>query len=125
MHTILFIDMDFHNKTRSSHFLLDILSKYYEIECHWEGNAGIFENGKRVPNLKKNYYDVLVYWQVTSSIKYIVPRVRVKSKVFFPMYDNVPDLTTESETLCGYLGNLVDFKIISFCKKIFFDFFVN
>lgn len=122
MKTLLFIDLNFHDKTSSSSFMLDILSREYDVERHCEGMYCLFDNGKRVPELKRKSYDLVVFWQVSDSIKYILPRIRVEHKVFFPMYDDLPSLNGDDDGLNIYLGNLLGFRIICFCRKTYEEF---
>ena len=122
MPRLLFIDLDYHLKTSSSRFMQEFLSSEFDIEYHCENAHGFFENGRRIPSLRRKNYDVLVYWQVTGSMKYLVPKINVRCKIFFPMYDELQDLLADKEEVHAYLGNLVDFKIICFCKAAYEQF---
>ena len=118
MKKLLFIDLLFHSKTSSSNFLLDLLSKEYDIEIYYESNDGKF-GGKFLPPIKYKKYDVLIFWQQTASVERILKYVKAESYCFFPMFDAVPFFDVKNEYSLKYWHRLYNFRIICFCKNLY------
>ena len=118
MKSILFIDLSFHRKTSSSSFLLEILSKEYEIERHYEEEDGLF-HGKSVPDFGHQEYDIIIYWQKVKSLERVLGVVKAKSYCFFPMYDDSPVFDWHNDESVYYWGKLRNFRIICFCKALY------
>lgn len=82
MRKLLYIDMDFHQKTKSTNFLQDILLKEYEVDvCYYS----LFSQKLINCNYEKQY-DVIVFFQIFPSYA-LRKKLNYKKIVYFPMYD--------------------------------------
>jgi glycosyltransferase involved in cell wall biosynthesis len=86
---LAFIDHSFHQKTRASSFVIDILKKEYEVEFFWDEswNKGA---GVNLEKISKNGFNPIVLFQVfqfpEKKIKYMGDR----KVILFPMFDACP-----------------------------------
>lgn len=78
---VLFVDIDFHLKTRSADFFLDILRTAFEVETHYYHEL----YHANIPQEKIDRADLIVVWQSTLGRKNFV--VSGKPCVYVPMYD--------------------------------------
>lgn len=118
MRKLLFIDLYFHSKTSSSNFLLELLSKEYEIEQYFEDEDGLFQ-GKILPPIKNKKYDLIIFWQKKKSLKHIIKNVKANSYCFFPMFDDSPLFDWNSRYSILYWQQIKNFRIICFCKTLY------
>ena len=90
MKKMLYIGHAFHNKTKSSQFIKEILEKEYELEVFnfdpYTDSSSIFKElgGKK--------YDTVILWQIMPSINKLKKYIEWKHIAFFPMYDAMHDL---------------------------------
>lgn len=91
--SLLFIGHSYHEKTRSSEFIISLLSETYDIKIlydeSWSG--GVFPD---VLALQRDY-DVIVFWQ-TILDRSKLKKLRHENIVFFPMFDAVHDWGIEA-----------------------------
>ena len=59
---ILYLDLPYHKKTRSSLFMLDLLKQYYDVDVFYYDP--ILMIIKEMHQIIKTEYDFLVCWQV-------------------------------------------------------------
>lgn len=87
---LLYIGHAYHNKTKSTQFLKDMLEAKYEVE--------IFDFDPYNDNIQTHFqsltgksFDVLVIFQIMPSLAQLEKVIKFKKSVFFPMYDGVPE----------------------------------
>ena len=90
---IVFIGHSYHKKTKSSQFIIDYLSQFYDIDIyfddHWNGGQKL----NYIDIFDKNY-KAIIFWQIIPD-KEIIQIINKQNVVIFPMYDsyrNVFDL---------------------------------
>ena len=107
---ILYLDLPYHKKTKSSVFVLDLLKKYYDVDVYYyEPTLNIVREMHEILNIE---YDFLVCWQVMPE-DYVLSHINYNRGVFFPMYDNVVGMPEEIwERFTGFL-------IISFSRELY------
>ena len=104
---VLFVDIDFHLKTKSADFFLDILRTAFDVETHYYRDL----YRASIPREKIDRADVVIVWQSTLGRADFV--VTGKPCIYVPMYD------------CDW-GSRVQWKrigssgthVISFCDAI-------
>ena len=93
MKKLLYIGHAYHNKTKSTKFLQDILATKYEVEKFdfdpYNDSFEIFEK------LRGKKFDVVVIFQIMPSIKELKKYLTFDKINFFPMYDGAGDLDSE------------------------------
>ena len=87
---LLYIGHAYHNKTKSTQFLKDMLEEKYEVE--------IFDFDPYNDNIQTHFqplasksFDILVIFQIMPSLTHLEKVIKFKKSVFFPMYDGVPE----------------------------------
>lgn len=85
---LLYIGHAYHNKTKSTQFLKDMLEAKYEVE--------FFDFDPYNDNIQTHFrplagksFDVLVIFQIMPSLIQLEKVIKFKKSVFFPMYDGV------------------------------------
>ena len=108
---LLFIDYDFHKKTISTNFIIDILEEIYDVVEVRTDLIGQINDLERYNQLK-NEAEVLVFCQVWPRIdeEDIIQKRKI---VYFPMYDGVKDL---SDDIWCELKNVL---IVSFSNTLY------
>lgn len=106
---LLYIHHAYHNKTKSTLFLINLLKTQYEVEFfsfdpHYEKFS--------VDSLKNKKFDVLVLFQIMPSVQDISNFIEYEHGVFFPMFDGVP--YREDPLWYEYR----DFHIINFSRTL-------
>ena len=89
----IFIGHSYHQKTKSSDFFINILSKKFCLEHYWDAS---WKSGKKydVKKIKASEIEVVIFWQVLPAI-WELNLISNKKIVVIPMYDacvNVQDL---------------------------------
>jgi len=115
MKKLLFIGHKFHEKTRSSDFLIDLLETKYQIT---KISIDLYSEDKFEP-LKKltiTDFNVLLFWQIKPTLKNFPEKFTYAHAVFFPMYDDVRGLK-KIERWYPYKN----FHIINFCRQLHKD----
>ena len=111
MKKILYIGHAYHNKTKSSSFIKDLLAQKYELETYDFDPYSDDMQTHFLP-LEGKKYDILVCWQVMPDIIKLKEIIPFEKGVFFPMYDGVP--SRKDKIWLGYS----DFHIINFSKTL-------
>ncbi len=113
MGTVLYIGHSFHQKTKSSSFLLEELKASFDVtELYMDSqNQPI---GEKV-DVQGTHFDVLVIWQIMPDVQEMQKHFTWKRGVFFPMYDHF--LATQGLYPMVWKG-YVNFTIICFSKKL-------
>lgn len=89
MQKLLYIGHSYHNKTKSTAFLKEMLAKYYDIEIL---NFDPYTDNMKThfKSLKGKDFDVVVLFQIMPSLDKLKKYIKFKHCAFFPMYDGVP-----------------------------------
>ena len=87
MKELLFIGHTYHQKTKSSVFLLDLLREEYQVTEHYLDPEASVEY-KSLQHVKTHAFDVVVIWQVMPRLSELRKVFSWKHAVFFPMYDH-------------------------------------
>lgn len=106
---LLYIHHAYHNKTKSNHFLRELLQSQYEVEFF---SFDPYHKKFSVESLKNKKSDVLVLFQIMPSIQDINNFIEYEHGVFFPMFDGVP----QRKDLLWY--EYKDFHIINFSRTL-------
>ena len=110
MKKLLYVGHTYHNKTKSTQFLQDLLASKYEVTNFNYDPYMDFEENLEI--LQDTFFDVVVFFQVMPSMTEFDKLVKYKHKVFFPMYD---DINNMEDILWG---NCSDCIIINFSKTL-------
>ncbi len=108
MKTVLYIDMGFHRKTRSSDFVVQLLKEKYLVDEIYLDTLQISNVSEEV-RVKK--YDYLVLWQLMPTADFL-NELSFDVGVFFPMYDSAVGLAREE------WNPYKSFTIINFSKTL-------
>jgi hypothetical protein len=112
MKTLLFIGHKFHEKTRSSDFLVEILKNKYSVTSRSVDPYA--DNPYRgLKDVNNSHYDVLVFWQIKPTLGYLKNNISYDRGVFFPMYDDAHRVSR-----IEYWYPYRKFHIINFCKTL-------
>lgn len=87
MKTLLFIGHTYHQKTKSSVFLLDLLRQDYLITEFYMDSEQPLEY-EPLGELQQKEFDVLLIWQVMPKTTELKKYISWQHTVFFPMYDH-------------------------------------
>jgi glycosyltransferase involved in cell wall biosynthesis len=85
---LVFVDHAFHQKTRSSAFLVDYLEHFYDV--HTVLDESWRREGEPFPDLSfvDESYQGVIFWQILPS-RDVIDRIDNSNLVLFPMYDSV------------------------------------
>lgn len=115
MKKLLFVGHTYHQKTKSSIFILEMLRSTYDVTEHYMDPAASFKY-ESFNSLLNKEFDILVVWQIMPVISSIRKIISWKYSVFFPMYDHY----------IGHHGLYLDiwkeyrdFVIISFSRTLY------
>lgn len=116
MDNVLYIGHSFHQKTKSSDFLLGLLKRYFHVTTIYVdplvSNLDIALKG-----LSFKHYYLLVLWQVMPSIASLRKHVSWKHGSFFPMYDHFISMGRRIDSTIW--KDYEELTIISFSKALF------
>ena len=104
---ILFIDLEFHLKTKSADFFLDILRSSHDVDVHYYRDT----YHACIPQAKIDRADLIIVWQASLGRKDFV--VNGKPCIFIPMYDDDWGSRIQWKRI-GASGT----HVISFCDAI-------
>ena len=102
---LAYIDHIFHKKTKSSHFLRNILKKNFNLQNFWSTK---FKN-EQIQN-----YSHILFFQVFPPVSTLIS-LRNSKIIWVPMYDSLSNLDPNIWKICSFFPNI---KILSFSKKI-------
>ncbi len=107
-----FIDHSFHKKTEATRFLVELLSKEYDLEMAWD-DSWMGGNGVSVECLNREKFHTVFFFQILPSLNYL-KKMRCKNIVWFPMYDG-----EAGKHYASYIPYLkFNLKIFSISKKL-------
>ncbi len=116
MKKLLYIGHEYHLKTKSTVFLVDLLKESYEVNL-LTFNPYINQFGNEFSDdMKNKKYDVLVCFQILPDKKFLDDSFNYNQGVFFPMYDHY--ITNSQKSWESYR----EFKIINFSKTLHEEF---
>ncbi len=104
---ILFVDLEFHLKTKSADFFLSILRSSHDVDVHYYRDAYHAD----IPQEKIDRADLIIVWQASLGRKDFV--VNGKPCIFVPMYDDDWGSRVQWKRI-GTSGT----HVISFCDVI-------
>lgn len=114
----LFIGHTYHQKTKSSLFLLEILEERYDVRMVYIDPQSSTTYNEMSLVGEPRHYDLLVVWQVMPDIGLMKKFVSWDYGCFFPMYDHqMGNKEFYNETWQGFM----DFNIVCFSKALFND----
>ena len=116
MNKALYLGHSFHQKTKSSDFLLSLLRRYYDVSTIYIDPITL-EVETVLKKLSSKHYDLLVIWQVMPPLSSLYKHISWNHGVFFPMYDYFvsPQGGLSSSIWKGY----DELTIICFSKALF------
>ncbi len=107
---IVYVGHSYHNKTKSTAFLIDYLREFYEVEVildeSWRGNGELYPD---LSFIDDSYLAVLFFQNLPN--ENLLKNIKNENIVFFPMYDGVGHDY-------DYWGGLHALKIINFSKTL-------
>lgn len=108
MEKIAYIGHSYHLKTKSTEFFIDLLSRYYEVDCIADDSW----NGGQKPELDKidDSYKAVIFFQMIS--RNSLKNLKCKNIIFVPMYDQSGDF---NNAYWYYFRNL---KVICFSRTL-------
>ncbi len=110
MKKLLYIDHAYHNKTKSTDFLSDILATEYDVQVfYFDPYNDSFDVFKKLQN---QHFDVVVLFQIMPSVNELRRVLNSDKFVFFPMFDGAPPRTSR------IWREYADVKIINFSKTL-------
>jgi len=110
MKKALFMGHSYHEKTKSSAFMVQLLSLTYEVTSFY---SSPYEDGlDAYHSLQGQKYDIVVCWQLLPPREVIDSCITYDHGVFFPMYDDAP---ARSKAIWQ---DYKDFLIICFCRTL-------
>lgn len=86
---LLYIGHSYHNKTKSTQFLKDMLAEQYEVET-FDFDPYTDNINTHFMSLKGQSFDVVVIFQIMPHLNELKKVINFKKSAFFPMYDGVP-----------------------------------
>ncbi len=112
MKKALFIGHQYHTKTKSSDFMIELLSREYDVT--------IFNFDPYQDNIETHFnplagtaFDVVILWQIAPDMAIIKRLINSENFIFFPMYDAC--YAAPDKFWYGYR----DVKIISFSQTLY------
>ena len=108
---LLYIGHAYHNKTKSTQFLKDMLAQRFDVEI-FDFDPYKDDMNTHFVSLKGQNYDVVVIFQIMPHLDKLKKVVNFKRSVFFPMYDGVPARTD------NIWAEYKDTQIINFCRTL-------
>lgn len=109
MKKLLYIHHIYQNKTKSNHFLREMLQTQYEVDFF---AFDPYDKKFSFNELKNKKYDVLVLFQIMPPIRLLKKYIDFEHGIFFPMFDGVPP----REDFLWY--DYRNFRIINFSKTL-------
>lgn len=112
MNKLLFIGFDYHLKTRSADFLLELIGERYDVTTCW---VDLYQKDPYLSiNEVAGDYDVLVCWQAMPSRAELNKHFTFRHAALFPMLDGCPSVK-KPEKWYSYR----DFQIICFSSTLY------
>lgn len=110
MKKLLYLGHNYHLKTKSTLFLIDLLKEQYDVDfVSYDPYKNEYEGLKEA---KGKLYDVLVVFQIMPPSEFLEGNFVYKQGILVPMYDYI--ITRNYDPWSDYRR----FRIINFCKSI-------
>lgn len=112
--TLLYIGHLFHQRTKSTVFLVDLLKQRYSVEmCFLDPHdSSTYAN---ISKISQRHYNVLVCFQIMPEVRELETVCTFDRRVFFPMADYFLQMTPLNDSIWKQYYN---FQIISFSKRV-------
>lgn len=111
MKKIAYIGHSFHQKTKSTQFLVDILLQYYKVDFYWTLPLS-YKSDFNLFGLDEKEYDALIFFQIMPTIQDL-KYCKCRNIILIPMFDN--DLKMNLKDWAEYR----DYKFINFSKTLY------
>lgn len=111
MKRLAFIDHSFHIKSTATQFLIELLSKKFDVKVFWDDswNGGTSSDLKVI---KDEGFDFLIFFQMMHYDHKIIEKLNFEQVIFIPMYDGIVHMHDyEWREYAAY-------KFINFSKKL-------
>lgn len=111
---LAFIDHSFHQQTKASSFLIEILKKEYEVELFWDES---WQKGARVDlkKISRDDFNTIVFFQVFRFPAEEIASLKARKVILVPMYDAAPG---SADFLWKNFTCIADLKFINFSKTL-------
>lgn len=109
--TVLYLGLQYHKKTKSNLFLLDLLKEKYIVDVYYYDMWLEIIDSEDLYKILNKEYDYLVCWQVRPT-DFILNKLKYKKGIYFPMYDDVFNLSVSE------WDRFSNFIIINFSKSV-------
>jgi glycosyltransferase involved in cell wall biosynthesis len=111
---LAFIDHSFHQKTKASAFLLELLKKEYEVEIFRDE---AWHKGPRVDlkRISEEGYNPVVFFQVFRCPEEDIKYLRNKRVILFPMFDACP---VSADFFWKNYRHIPDVRFVNFSKTL-------
>jgi glycosyltransferase involved in cell wall biosynthesis len=111
---LAFIDHSFHQKTKASSFLIELLGKEYDVETCWDES---WLNGKQadLKTISAAGFDTVVFFQVYRFPAEELELLRDKQVIVFPMFDACPP---QADHFWQNYFRLPNVKFINFSRAL-------
>ncbi|MBI1820253.1 MAG: tetratricopeptide repeat protein [Nitrospirae bacterium] len=100
---LAFIDLAFHQRTKSTLELIEIFKRYFTVDVYWDDGTIDFTN------IATQNYDTVIFFQQIYGIRKLIA-LNVKNIVIIPMYDDALEFSD------SYLKQFSHVKFINFSK---------
>ena len=107
---LVYVGHEYHKKTKSVDFLIDIFRQNYEVEYMTYDMETNQINGDKEAFEKE--YDVLVLFQMPVSVNFLREKLNFQHGVYFPMYDGTGEAPNQ------FWLDYIDFNIINFSSTL-------
>ncbi len=115
MKRCLYIDHYYHQKTKSTNFLLDKLNEIYRVDCIYISKHD--DDSKLLDTtIKENYYDLVVCFQLLPNREWLDSLISYRLGIIVPMYDGM--IPFDDLLWAKYR----DFKILNFSRLLHHSF---
>ena len=111
MNRIAFVDVEYHRKTLSSNFFVELLERHFTVDRYWESTWRSEAGSDRIKRISSLGYDAIVLWQVMfpPAVLYLL---RCPDITIVPMYDCVMGRSRK------FWKRYADFKFLCFSSAL-------
>lgn len=113
-----FVDDFVHKKTKSTEFLVEALSKVYEVKRFWGNGFKKFDK-QELKNINDYNPDLILFFQRIPNC-FIIQKFKCKNIIFVPMYDQEIYYSSLERTMVDIsikaISLIKDLKILTFSK---------
>lgn len=117
MKKLLYIGHEYHLRTRSTEFLIELFKRYYDVVALALDPSGE-DNSARMSCILDRHFDLVVCLQVMPSVRMLKRYITFDRFVFFPMADYYIAVKPISDPIWQ---EYADCAIISFSQKVYME----